>query len=785
MKWWMKGTLVIMLMLGMMLMFGGCGEEDDDDNGAGPAPEPPYDTKLVQGIVDIPDSLGIDLGELDAVGFAGQGEVGNDGAVQVNVVDETDGPMMFFLMHAQDAFPVLIGLLEDPNGEIEFSLETTVVALGLMNPNLLGTSVAEREEYVMALRANPDFPAAVTLLANTLMADGINALNFEDNPEVYQTLAMLMKSTMEQMGQAATVQELDEPIRPDVYGGGDGIVYVMNASFTSYGGGLYDNGGAWQATYPIERKPEEVAYWGWPPVMESGVMTTEFTLQDGTYRLTLERGPDFSNISDQNSPAGVGTLKNSSNIILSIVDLMVGELPLYPEDMELISRLSVSQAQTAGLTVAITQADESGTLLGYLNIVNSNSGNVADWMWNGAGSVAANVYLDVASTVMGNVTLVYKLMAVSNACGPFIYDLVYGPDQVTFMFTIQDGQMESIEEDEPPMAMFTVNPPAGVIDTEFTLDASMSEDDLDAFSELEFRWDFNGDGSFDTAWSNEYMTTTSYSETGSYDVVLEVRDTGGQIGQAGGVINVGGGAGTATHVKLFRDGLPWGSSAMDNMLQSLGFTEGTGDYQYEILSSDMMGSAPLVPGQDLVIISNDQATYFYQNYAANMTRFNNFVYMGGSLFWEACDEGWADGSMLEAGVILPGNVGYSYNYDKYNYVENSLLPLVAGLPEILDHNFASHEGFVDLVLGTTVYCTDSQEHPTLIEYSLGGGWVLMSGQPLEHQYDYDWYTPDDMDQLLPRIVSYFLGVEMPEVVPNSQPVQRNIPSSASQDVSAR
>ena len=57
---------------------------------------------------------------------------------------------------------------------------------------------------------------------------------------------------------------------------------------------------------------------------------------------------------------------------------------------------------------------------------------------------------------------------------------------------------------------------------------------------------------------------------------------------------------------------------MDNMLTSLGFTEGTGPNTYEIVSSAEMTNVLLIPGEDLVIIANDQAQAFYNNYALNV-----------------------------------------------------------------------------------------------------------------------------------------------------------------------
>ena len=112
--------------------------------------------------------------------------------------------------------------------------------------------------------------------------------------------------------------------------------------------------------------------------------------------------------------------------------------------------------------------------------------------------------------------------------------------------------------------------------------------------------------------------------------------------------------------------------------------------------------------------------------------------------------------MAAAGVQLPGGVTTVNYFDYYNYVVMQNLPLVAGLPYELDHYYASHEGFLNLPEGTTVYCTASNGEPTLIEFNFGSGWIIMTGQPIEHQYKYIFYDPD-MEELLPRIIAYFTG----------------------------
>jgi len=297
--------------------------------------------------------------------------------------------------------------------------------------------------------------------------------------------------------------------------------------------------------------------------------------------------------------------------------------------------------------------------------------------------------------------------------------------------------------------------------------------------DLEFRWDWESDGYWDTGWSSNYIQTHSYSESDAYVVSLEVRDSHGLTGSATHIINVGGGAGTATHVKLFRDNLPWESYALENMLESLGFSYGTAENTYEIIYSDQMPTEPLVPGEDLVVIANDQNQNFYNNYARSQVRFTDFVYNGGSLFWEACDEGWAEGSMATAGIILPGNLITEFDYDFWNYIYDQNLPLVSGLPNSMDHNYASHESFSNLPDGTTIYCINEDYEPTLIEFNFGNGWIILTGQPLEHQYD-RIYGSADMEELLPRIVAYFTGKSISKPLRKKAIQKSTIPSHLTQ-----
>ncbi len=217
------------------------------------------------------------------------------------------------------------------------------------------------------------------------------------------------------------------------------------------------------------------------------------------------------------------------------------------------------------------------------------------------------------------------------------------------------------------------------------------------------------------------------------------------------------GFGIASHIVIFRDSLPWDSYAMDSTLISLGLTYGHGNLQYLIYTSNEMDTVTLNSVSDMVIISNDQPQEFYDNYARNQTKFNNFLENGGSIFWEACDMGWNYGSIASSNITLPGRVQINYSLDNINLKSSIQYGLLSGLPDSLNGNYASVESFANLPSGAIIYMVNSQGHPTLAGFESGQGWAIISGQPLE--YNYDRRELYNMGVMLPRVIRYFLGMD--------------------------
>jgi len=80
-------------------------------------------------------------------------------------------------------------------------------------------------------------------------------------------------------------------------------------------------------------------------------------------------------------------------------------------------------------------------------------------------------------------------------------------------------------KNNPPQANFTVNPISGTIFTIFNFDASLSSDEEDDSTQLQVRWDWDNDGSWDTEYTTTKTAIHQFKKSGIYKTKLEVKDT--------------------------------------------------------------------------------------------------------------------------------------------------------------------------------------------------------------------------------------------------------------------
>jgi len=81
---------------------------------------------------------------------------------------------------------------------------------------------------------------------------------------------------------------------------------------------------------------------------------------------------------------------------------------------------------------------------------------------------------------------------------------------------------------QPPNAGYHVSPPEGWAGiTMLHFDAAFSDDDWDATHHLQKRWDYDGDGTWDTPFTRPARVGHTFDVPGEYRPRLQVKDTGG------------------------------------------------------------------------------------------------------------------------------------------------------------------------------------------------------------------------------------------------------------------
>jgi len=215
---------------------------------------------------------------------------------------------------------------------------------------------------------------------------------------------------------------------------------------------------------------------------------------------------------------------------------------------------------------------------------------------------------------------------------------------------------------------------------------------------------------------------------------------------------------SCSNVIILRDELPWDSYGLDSTLAEIGLTAGG---QFSVYSSSEMASMELIPHTDLLIISNDQPQVFYDNLSLHIEGVTAFAANGGTILWEVCDLAWNYGSYTAAGIdYFPGGITHRTSYDIINIISDSELCLIGELVDTLNGIYASNKYFQNVPDSAIVYTENSVGNPTLIGLKFGNGIIIYSGQPLE--YNFDRRNDYNIGFLLPRIISFLLGMPWEE-----------------------
>jgi len=212
-------------------------------------------------------------------------------------------------------------------------------------------------------------------------------------------------------------------------------------------------------------------------------------------------------------------------------------------------------------------------------------------------------------------------------------------------------------------------------------------------------------------------------------------------------------AGTCNFL-VFRDNLPWGSSAVTDILTATAET-------FTVLGSASMSTEDFSM-YDVIIIESDQIPDFHTNFQANFSKFEAFVTNGGRLQVHAATCGW--NSPCGYSVVLPGGVYTVEQYDDFNNIVDLAHPITQGVSNPFAGGYASHGYFANLLPGTEIIVETASNHlPTLIQYNYGSVTVTAT----TCTYEYGYMQGQEAGELLVNNMNYSCTYVPPVTTPIS------------------
>jgi hypothetical protein len=735
-----------LLALALALPLGSCSRNGGP---SGPVHDPSeIPTRTVSGTVTLPDGAQIDLSTLEVVSFAGRSEVSSSGAFRV-LVPDTDLPQAV-VVTGEDGPACLLGFVEPGDvNDIVIDASTTALALVMLNPFTIMYSAEDRATVAQMVRDKDWWPELVAWASDVIAGSTTGSLDAEHEPGLMQLAGEIAIDVLTDF--PAGQLPLGDPWLEDLPGD---AVACANPDPVYYAAAFARVGGTDSLVVMVDsdRSRIDVAP-GWPPILHvTGVTETSVVLDDGTFDVSFTRG-DFRTF-DPATPNGLAGTYNVGRGIVEVLALAAGVLP--ERDPRALDLESVGGS--SGLGTNIGSGDTYGFIDDLLGFVADESDRVAAWYWEDE-NPDCDEYIRTMAPLLRGILFSTQVLAAGENRIPYFARLVTRDPQESQRITQLDGVMTIAGFHEPPDADFDVTPPFALPGQLITFDAGATTDADDALDALEVRWDWENDGVWDTTWSTQKVVLHSFVDARAHPVALQVRDPRQLNDSVVHSVNVGGSEESASHIVILRDEIPWAPDVppiLDQMLEVMEFTAGPGPNQYEVVGSNDLGTFPFTPGEDLVIVQGDQSQRFYDSYAANQVRLIQFVADGGTVLWEACDRGSHGGSIGDAGIVLPGAVVLEPRETWYNYVALPGAPIVEGLPSLLYGQFASHAGMDHLPDGATTYVTDDAGWPTLAEFSYGDGWVIMTTEPLEWNFYYNWTAGG----VMPHVVSYVTGIPL-------------------------
>jgi len=195
-----------------------------------------------------------------------------------------------------------------------------------------------------------------------------------------------------------------------------------------------------------------------------------------------------------------------------------------------------------------------------------------------------------------------------------------------------------------------------------------------------------------------------------------------------------------TKLLVLKDRNAWGYDSIDSILNTKSILHDTAD-STELPAIDFSLYS-------WILVEGDQTNSFYEVFNANLDKFETFIENGGILQLHV-----AHSKSTSIPPIPVGSVVSTRQTNTFNFIIIPEHPAVRDVPNPVAGSMASLNTFDNIPAGSNIICSAGRKPggpPTLVEYFIGSGRVIISGQKLEYGYHFD----EDTGIILESIIGY-------------------------------
>ena len=350
----------------------------------------------------------------------------------------------------------LTGISKSKNGspqlaavdDIELSPQSTALSIVMLNPLLFGTTTEQRQNFANTAMENDKFDSLVDDIKSVLEADiSSNYLVDNSHPEIFEKASeiaievydSIISNTMLQ-GSSIIPDFANRP-DPSIETAENNNLNLINPFYCYQAAGLYSYGD----TVEIESFLLGKRSFRWGIIPYSGEYgKTEEDLNPNTdYSISIYRG---FNTEDTNKwyslsyAQGQATWYNCGQAVLSIVDIAV-KVSGLEDKLPAIVKIVSDFEDTAALSLAINSGDIYEIIQITISVINRYKGLILNELFQSSSDPSRlTSYTSKINSVLGNVALPLKILNAMSKV-PFYYDLFACPDQTTYHFKIENGNI--------------------------------------------------------------------------------------------------------------------------------------------------------------------------------------------------------------------------------------------------------------------------------------------------------------------------------------------------------